>query len=132
MNNIKTVSIWIGLMDSVEELKKYLLKFSDDEGEFIDSEFEKDFNIQFDNQDIKEINFLEKPTKSFSTMVSRHSHGESIISNYMEKFHDDLEKNYNFIILVYEFKYMGLVKKVDNNDKFVRFIGNFEYDSIDG
>jgi hypothetical protein len=121
------VSIWLGISDSIKELQEYLQVYYSNEVDFINSKFEKDFNIQCFDEDLREINYLEQCSASFSIILSQHSYSQSIISNYIDKFGDELDKKYNSIILLYDFDYMGSVKEASHEGLVIKFIGTVEY-----
>ena len=121
------VSIWLGISDSIKELQEYLQVYYSKEVDFINSKFEKDFNIQCFDEDLREINYLEQCSTSFGLILSQHSYSESIISNYINKFGDELDKKYNSIILLYDFDYMGSVKEASHEGLVIKFIGTVEY-----
>ena len=121
------VSIWLGISDSIKELQEYLQVYYSKEVDFINSKFEKDFNIQCFDEDLREINYLEQCSTSFGLILSQHSYSESIISNYINKFGDELDKKYNSIILLYDFDYMGSVKEASHEGLVIKFIGTGEY-----
>ena len=125
------VSIWFGISDSIEQFQQYLQVYYSDEIDFINSKFEKDFNIQCFDEDLREINYLEKPSNSFSLILSRHSYSESIISSYIDKNGDELNTKYNSIIMLYDFNYMGSIKEVSHRSMVVKFIGTVDYNKSD-
>lgn len=121
------VSIWIGISDSIKIFQEYLQVYYSEEIDFINSRFEKDFNIQCFDEDLREINYLEEPSKSFSFILSKHSYCESIISNYIHKFDDELDRKYNSIILLYDFDYLGSNKEIIHDNMIIKFLGTIDY-----
>lgn len=128
MEKSKTVSIWLGSWDSAQSLQEYLQVNYGEDGDYIDSEFENDFNIQCFDEDLREISYLEKPSTSFSSILSDHSFCKSIIRNFTQKLDDDLGREYNAVILIYDFKYMGSVKEIENRNMYIKFIGSMDYE----
>jgi hypothetical protein len=122
------VSIWLGISDSMEDLQQYLQVYYSEEVDFINSRFEKDFNIQCFDEDLKEINYLEESVSSISLILAPHSYSESITSSFVHKFGLELDMKYNCIILLYDFNYMDPIKEVRHKGIMVKFIGNVDYD----
>ena len=121
------VSIWLGESDSIKDFQQYVQVYYSEEGNFINSKFEKDFDIECFDEDLREMNHLEQSSKSFSLILSNHSFCESIISNYILKFNDTLDIEYNCIILIYDFDYKGFIKEVSHSKMFIKFIGAIDY-----
>lgn len=128
MKNEAVVSIWLGSFNCYEDLQKYIeVKYTED-GDSIDSKFEKDFKIDYYDEDFREVNFLEKSSDSFTYILQEHSYFNSIISNYTKCSNDKLERTYNSVILVYNFSYEEKVKEIQDSNKLIEFIGSVEYD----
>ena len=121
------VSIWLGLSDSMEEFQGYLQVYYTEEIDFINSQFEKDFEIQCFDEDLREISFIEQASTSFSLLFSKHSYCESIVSNYLHKHGDELDRQYNSIILLYDYNYTGSIKDVSHKGLFIKFLGAVDY-----
>lgn len=121
------VSIWLGISDSIEIFQAYLQVYYSEEIDFINSQFEKDFNIECFDEDLREISYLEQSSNSINLILSKHSYGESIISNYVHKHGDELDIKCNSIILLYDFDYMGSIKEVSHKGILIKFIGTVNY-----
>jgi len=125
------VSIWLGKSDSIKDFQQYLQANYSEEGNYINSKFEQDFDIDCFDEDLREMNYLEDPSNSFSLIVSNHSYCESIISNYLKKLDDELDMEYDCIILLYDFDYMGNIKEVSHKGISIKFIGPCDYSKND-
>lgn len=125
------VSIWFGNFRDFSDLEGYVqTKYSDD-GNSIDSKFEVDFKIDYFDEDFREINVLDEPQNSFACILEEHSYYKSIISNYTKQHSDLLDKQYNSVILLYNFKYNQNVKEKEEEDLHIKFIGSIEYDETE-
>lgn len=124
------VSIWFGKCSTYEELKKYVAVNYTEDGDAEDSRFEKDFDIEYLDEDFMEINFHNTPLKSFSEMLKNHSYFRSIISSFLGKFGDTLDEQYNSLILLYDFDYKGEKRNICG-DMMLKFIGSTSYDKSD-
>lgn len=122
------VSIWLGNFKNFSDLEKYVQTQYTKDGDSIDSQFEKDFEIDYYDEDFREINLLEVPQNSFTNILQEHSYYKSIVSNYTKLYGDNLDMQYNSIILLYNLKYNSVVKEKKNSKRYVRFIGSVGYD----
>jgi len=121
------VSIWLGKSSSIREFQQYLQAYYTEEDNFVDAKFQQDFDIQCFDEDLKEMDYLEQSSNSFSLIISNHSFCESIISNYIDKFDNKMDIEYNCAILLYDFDYMGGVKESNHKGLVVKFIGAIDY-----
>jgi hypothetical protein len=125
------VSIWLGNFNDLSDLEMYVQTKYTDDGDSIDSKFETDFKIDYFDEDFREINVLEESQNSFSCILEDHSYYKSIIANYTDHHSDLLDKHYNSIILLYDFKYTENVKEIEEENMYIKFIGNIEYDETE-
>lgn len=125
------VSIWLGNFNNLSDLERYVQTKYTDDGDSIDSKFETDFKIDYFDEDFREINVLEESQNSFSCILEDHSYYKSIIANYTDHHSDLLDKHYNSIILLYDFKYTENVKEIEEENMYIKFIGNIEYDETE-
>lgn len=122
------VSIWLGNFKNFSDLEKYVQTRYTKDGDSIDAQFEKDFQIDYYDEDFREINLLEAPQNSFANILQEHSYYKSIVTNYTKLYGDNLDMQYNSIILLYNFKYNSVVQEKKNSKRYIRFIGSVEYD----
>lgn len=74
---------------------------------------------------------MDEPQNSFACILEEHSYYKSIISNYTKQHSDLLDKQYNSVILLYNFKYNQNVKEKEEEDLYIKFIGSIEYDETE-
>ncbi|WP_284653523.1 immunity 22 family protein [Flavobacterium terrisoli] len=110
------VSIWIGKHDSESEFKNYMQESYSDEGD-LTSLFMKDFEIDFYDENFKEVMF--KVANDKNNIFQDFSYSE----NFIEKIPDKNWGEYNSYVLLFNFEYD---KSVLNTDKFV-FLGSYNY-----
>lgn len=122
-----TVSIWLGLFNPIEKLQGYLQVNYTSDVDFIDSKFEKDFNLEYFDEDLREIDYLNQSTDSICDILTDHSYSESIIPNYIEKFGAKLDRKYNSLILLYNYTYTGEVKETNFNKGYMKFMGTVNF-----
>jgi hypothetical protein len=111
----KKVSIWFGKFSSREAFEEYIELEYDDEGDAT-SQFLKDFDIEFIDEDFQEVSSEENMTID-----------EAIIGfSYAESFIDQIPKEssgFNSFLLVYEDAYEGDIKESDC----MTFMGVFDF-----
>lgn len=127
MQKENCVSIWLGNIKSLKSLDSYLkIKYSKD-GDFIPSEFAKDFNIRRYDDDFREAEFYEVPSNIIDELFEGFSY-DNIISQYLKGlFGESLNKDFNTVILLYNFGYDGKVKEVNNKAGYFKFTGSTQY-----
>jgi len=123
----RTVAIWLGNFQPIERLQEYFQVNYSETVDYIDSQFEKDFNIEYFDAEMSEIEHFPERKSSISDLLENHSFSESIIPNYIKTFGDDLPGGYNSLILVYDYSYTGLEKEIFIKKNYIKFIGNIEY-----
>lgn len=128
MYNKGQVSIWIGNFNSLGDLEKYIQTEYIDDSVCLDSRFETDFNIEYYDEDFREINILDNPQDSFRCLLQEHSYCNSIISNYTKNHSDYIGSLYNSVILLYNYKYDQSVKEIEKEGIYIKYIGSVEYD----
>lgn len=126
-----TVSIWLGNFKSLRDLEEYVSTKYTDDGESIDSQFERDFSIDYLDEDFLEINMLHKPMNEISKIIEGHSYYNSIITSYTKQNLDKLSAMYNSSILAYDINYDKYVNQTKCGETCLTFIGNFQYDKRD-
>lgn len=111
------VSIWLGNVNSLDQLEEYIKNTYDEKGESVPSRFFVDFNIDMDetDEDLIEKGILEEKSDKFYELLEGCSYIEAILHNMNKSI--NLTKAYNAIILIYNFEY----------DNYVGKSGQFEY-----
>lgn len=123
------VSIWLGRFNTLEELQEYLQVGYSGDVDFIVSRFEKDFEIEYFDEEMREVNFLEEPTHEFSGILKGHSFFKGIVSSYTDLFEDELGGEYNSSILLYNFDYKGSKTEVTYRKNLLKFVGSIKFDA---
>lgn len=114
MERENKVSVWIGKFNDKNDFQEYLEISYDDNGEML-SNFMKDFNIEFYDEDFSESIFLESSSLS---ELKNFSYSNSFVENVLGKALD-----YNSFFVLYDFDF-------DSNDNIsgkLKFIGSFDY-----
>ncbi|SHJ56724.1 Immunity protein 22 [Clostridium amylolyticum] len=123
------VSLWIGNIKTDDELLEYVELVYTDAGDWLPSQFLKDFNIDIDDfdDDCIERVCLEQNVTSITELISGCSYEDIVIPRY-EKITDGVSiVKCNSGILLYNFQYDGNVKSINNKDYEFKFISSVEY-----
>lgn len=123
------VSLWIGNIKTDDELLEYVELVYTDDGDWLPSQFLKDFNIDIDDFDDDSIErvCLEQNVTSITELISGSSYEDIVIPRY-EKITDGVSiVKCNSGILLYNFQYDGNVKSINNKDYEFKFISSVEY-----
>lgn len=119
------VSLWVGKFNSNIDFQNYLLISYTEDGDAIPSKFEKDFQIDYYNEDFMEAEHFEGETKNLSKLLDGCSYDDVVIPNFIKMQGDSLTDNFNSIILLYDFQYAPKGQNYLNDD--VQYIGNVRY-----
>ncbi|MBY0061276.1 MULTISPECIES: immunity 22 family protein [Priestia] len=126
MEQISYVSLWVGEFSSTEELENYLLIDYTEDGDAIPSQFEKDFNIEYFDEDFSEAHYEGDEVHKLSQLLEGCSYDDVVIPNFVEKYGENLPINANSMILLYDFEY----NKSGDHDKThpVKYVGSVRYE----
>ena len=129
MESPGVVSLWFGNCTSKMVLRKYVEIKYDNEGNRIPSRFMTDFQIDFIeyNQDLLECTY-NHVTSSLSELLQNASYSESIISELIEFYGENLEEQYNTVIRLYDFEYEELVEEAKLDSRNFKYIGSVIYE----
>jgi thiamine pyrophosphokinase len=117
------VSLFIGNSNSYEELQKYVLVSYTEDGDSIPSKFEKDFGIEYYNEDFREVEFCSQSSNDLRFLLEGFSYDEEIVPEFINICGERLDQEVNSVILLYDFKYDA---KVDKANQF-KFLGTVQY-----
>ncbi|EOO20496.1 immunity 22 family protein [Bacillus cereus] len=110
------VSIWLGNMQTQDQLDVYTDATYDGEGDSIPAKFFVDFNIDMIDvdEDFIEKKVLEEASDDISVLLTGCSYDDKILSRIKEKV--KLKKSYNSIVLIYNFQYDNSVSDFEGFD----------------
>ena len=117
------VSLFIGNSKSYKDLQNYILNSYTEDGDLLPSEFEKDFNIDYYNEDFRKVEFYDEPSNDLRVLLEGFSYDEEIIPKFIELCGERLNQEANSVILLYNFQYNG---NVNEKNQF-RFLGTVQY-----
>ncbi|MBH8606983.1 immunity 22 family protein [Thermoactinomyces sp. CICC 10521] len=104
------VSLFIGNLSSFEELENYVMQSYTEDGNLVNSEFGKDFNIEYYDDDFREVEFHNEPSRDLRVILKSFSYDEKIIPEFIGICGEHLDQEANSVILLYNFDYDGNVK----------------------
>ncbi|REK56482.1 immunity 22 family protein [Parageobacillus thermoglucosidasius] len=113
----------MGNSKSYKDLQNYILNSYTEDGDLLPSEFEKDFNIDYYNEDFREVEFYDEPSNDLRVLLEGFSYDEEIIPKFIELCGERLNQEVNSVILLYNFQYDGHV----NEKNQFRFLGTVQY-----
>ncbi|QWH38192.1 immunity 22 family protein [Bacillus mycoides] len=110
------VSIWLGNMETQDQLDVYMEVTYNEEGDSISARFFVDFNIDMIDvdEDFIEKEVLEEASDDISVLLTRCSYDDKILSRIKEEV--KLKKSYNSIVLIYNFQYDNAVSNFEGFD----------------
>ncbi|MDD1511795.1 immunity 22 family protein [Priestia megaterium] len=125
MEQVGYVSLWIGKFSTSEKLEKYLLVAYTEEGDAIPSQFEKDFKVDYYDEDFSEAHYAEQDIRKLSRLLEGCSYDDVVIPNFVEKYGEYLPDGFTSMILIYDFQHN---KKSDNEINGVKYLGSIRYE----
>jgi hypothetical protein len=126
MEKIGYVSLWIGNSISEKALREYITAKYTEDGDAIDTEFEKDFSASYFDEDFVEAMFYEESSNTFKDLLEGCSYDDVVIPAF-EQVYNYINENYNTILLIYNYQYDGAVSISENNSVALKFIGSVKY-----
>ena len=115
MTKDNVVSIWFGNFETEEKFQEFIAEEYDDEGDVL-SAFTTSFCIDYIDEDFQETLFQKVITIDD---LSQFSYAESFI----DKINEDILRQSNCVIFVYDYNYSGTIKSNNN----LNFIGAYKY-----
>ncbi len=121
------VSLWLGKINSSEELDNLLEITYTEDGDFIPSIFAWSFDIERYDDAVREAEFYDDDDNLLGRLLEGFSYDEVIIPKITSLCGEQLQSNYNAVILLYNFKYEGNKMKTTINTSNLEFLSVVEY-----
>lgn len=121
------VSFWVGNINSSEELDNLLEISYTEDGDFIPSMVAQSFGIDRYDDAVREADFYDEADNSLSRLLEGFSYDDDIIPKFSSLCGAQLPRQYNVVILLYNFKYEGIKKRTTINNSNLEFLGAVEY-----
>lgn len=117
------VSLFIGNLNSNEEHQKYVLVNYTEDGDIIPSEFEKDFGIDYYDEDFREVEFYSESSDDLRVLLEGFSYDKEMVPKFIDICGERLDQEENSVILLYDFQYSGDIDRVGQ----FQFLGTVQY-----
>jgi len=114
------VTIWMGKFDNEVDFSEYVFIDYTEDGDSIDSEFERDFTLGYYDIDMMERSFR-KESSNLEELLFGFSYSETF---KLEKI--KIEKSYNSILLIYDYERVITKESIRKNAK-MDYIGQVDY-----
>ncbi|MBD1382627.1 immunity 22 family protein [Metabacillus arenae] len=123
------VSLWIGKINTEEDLNDYLKLVYTDDGESLPSPFLKDFEIELSDfdEDFIEAVFRGESVGNLECLIEGCSYDDIVIPLFGGKNRTVLPDKTNSAILLYNFDYQGRKKEIRNKDYVFEYLGSVKY-----
>lgn len=117
------VSLWLGNFSDEESFREFMeIKYTND-GDSIQSEFKKQFKIEYYDIDFSEVDYTEEQSNDLKVLLEGFSNDYEIIPKFKEKYSGNM---YNSIVLLYDFEYDNNIN-YKNRNNILEFIGCIDY-----
>lgn len=127
MEKIGTVSLWLGVADSIESLDAYTNTSYSEDGEFEGSEFTRSFDIQYHDENFKEAECIDR-SKSVASLLEGFSYDDTIVPQFEELLGKELITGMNAVVLLYNFNYKGSKRDARTAQIQLRYMGSVRYE----
>lgn len=117
------VSLWLGNFSDEESFREFMeIKYTND-GDSIQSEFKKQFKIEYYDIDFSEVDYTEEQSNDLKVLLEGFSNDYEIIPKFKEKYSGNM---YNSIVLLYDFEYDNNIN-YKNGNNILEFISCVDY-----
>lgn len=99
------VSLWLGRFPSKEELDGYMDVEYDEDGNQLQSSFQRDFRIIKYDMDAIEVDWIENEVNDVQSLLMGSSGDDEIIPRFEIILENKEINNYNSIVLLYNYEY---------------------------
>ncbi|MCY8858518.1 MULTISPECIES: immunity 22 family protein [Bacillus subtilis group] len=124
------VSLWIGYIKNTFSLNDYVnLKYNEDEGDFLPSQFLIDYDIDIDDLDEDFIEKVahEKDCNNLTSLIGGCSYDSVILPRFENMIGTTIPEQINAAVLLYNFEYDGMQKEINAAYHTFKFIGAVSY-----
>ncbi|WP_322925446.1 immunity 22 family protein [Paenibacillus campi] len=121
------VSLWVGNVQSFEELDRLLTVSYSDEGDFIPSIFAKHFEVHRYDDTVREAEYYEEVSSDLNRLLEGFSYDDEIAPKFNALVQEELPNDINTVILLYNFKYTGKIVESKISSNYLRYLGSVKY-----
>ncbi|WOO38008.1 immunity 22 family protein [Anaerocolumna sp. AGMB13020] len=97
------VSLWVGNVQSFEELDRLLVVSYSDEGDFIPSIFAKSFEIHRYDDTVREAEYYKEASNDLNQLLEGFSYDDEIVPRFDTLVKEELPNDINAVVLLYNF-----------------------------
>ncbi|WP_313637003.1 immunity 22 family protein [Paenibacillus sp.] len=127
MEEEEFVSLWVGNIQTTEELNRLLAVSYSDEGDFVPSIFEKHFEIRRYEDAVREAEYYDSASSDLHQLLEGFSYDDKIVPRFEKLVQVELPSDINAVVLLYNFKYTGAIVEATIQSNYLRFLGTVEY-----
>lgn len=127
MEEINKVSLWLGCFSDIEAFEEFKKEKYTWDGDVIISHFQRLSEIEEYDEDFSEFEFLDESANDFEKLLGGASYDEQIIPKFKEIYNFENDKDYNAVILLYNFRYHEKIKRITFDNSELEYIGHVEY-----
>lgn len=127
MEKVGFVSLWVGSVQSSEELDRLLVVSYSDEGDFIPSIFARHFEIRRYDDAVREAEYYEEASNDLNQILKGFSYDDEIVPRFVTLVQEELPNDINVVVLLYNFKYTGEITEATIQSNYLRYLGMVEY-----
>lgn len=128
MREDRVVSLWVGQANSPDALDQYLQTGYTEDGDFIPSQFARDFGIRFYDEDFREAQYFEAPSQSVQSVLKGFSYDDVIVPRFTHLCGELFSEPVNAVLLLYNFEYKGEVDANAGGAVSMRYVGSVTMD----
>jgi hypothetical protein len=121
------VSLWIGEFESKEKFTEYIAISYTEDGDALQSEFEKDFAIEYYDTDFREVEFYSQSPGNLKDALEGFSYDDRITANFIDLVEKNLPASFNSVLLLYNFNYIERLRKPKDGINTLHYIGTVPY-----
>lgn len=120
-------SLWIGTCVDLIALRRYVAHEYTEDGDALPSGLERDFGLDWIDDDMIEVERLSNETESLSELLKGCSFEDKILPAFVSISGEKLSSPSNAMILVLERKFIAKVRRVRKVDVSLELIGSVHF-----
>ena len=122
------VSLWFGIFNSSDDFERYLKFEFNEDGDILPSNFMRDFNIDYYDDDFKESEYYNQSLRNIKEILTDFSYDDIIIPKFITILGRELSIEINAVLALFNFQYNGEPRISKNKNNKIQFIGSIEYE----
>ena len=122
-----SVSLWLGTAPSDEALQEYVCMTYDADGDVVPSQFMRDFDIEWWDEDFQEVVFLDGKEREVKEILRGFSYDDQLIPAFEGQVGPTLAFPVNAVVLLYNYDNGSPLVTASKGDVALCFVGVTEY-----